>query len=339
MRHRDTSPSSVKSGIEWTVPVLLAFAAIYLIWGSTYLVIRFAIETIPPFLMAGTRFLIAGGLLYAVLRWRGVARPTASQWRASAILGVLMMCGGNGLVTWAEQTVPSALAALVVTTIPLWMVTLDALWFGGPKPTARVITGLVLGLIGVGMLIGPADGAIAPAGAAVLITATFLWALGSLRARSASVPASPWMTAALQMVGGGVALMIVATLAGEWQRFDASAVSLRSLVAFAYLIVFGSIIALSAYVYLLRKTTAASVATYAFVNPVIALLLGWLVGEPLTERSLLGAALVIGAVAFLHWNRAEKTAQLSPEPVANAGGEAASERTGSLLRRRWRRAA
>ncbi len=315
-----TSLSSVDSGSKLTLPVLFAFAAIYLIWGSTYLVIRYAIETIPPFLMSGTRFLIAGGLLFALLRWRGVARPTWSQWRATAILGILMMCGGNGLVTWAEQTVPSALAALLVTTVPLWMVTLDTLFFGGPRPGWRVILGLGLGLLGVGLLIGPADGAVEPIGAAVLITATFLWAIGSLRARSAAVPESPWMTAALQMIGGGAVLVTLALFTGEWQQVDLSAISGRSLAAFAYLIVFGSIIALSAYVYLLRETTAASVATYAFVNPVIALFLGWLVGEPLNGRSLIGATLVIGAVAFLHWNR-----------ISQPSGEKSIPREGAVM--------
>ncbi|MDA8017360.1 MAG: EamA family transporter [Thermoanaerobaculia bacterium] len=294
-----SSLSSARTALRPTV--LLAFAAIYLIWGSTYLVIRFAIETIPPFLMAGMRFLVAGVLLYAVLRWSGVARPTWAQWRSAAFLGVLMMCGGNGLVTWSEQTVPSALAALMVTTVPLWMVALDALFYGGPKPGARVVVGLGLGLLGVLVLVGPSEGTVHPTGAAVLLLATFLWAQGSLRGRSAKLPRSPWMTAALQMVGGGLVLLLMATLFGEWQRFDPAAVSARSLWAVAYLVIAGSIVALSAYVYLLRETAAASVSTYAFVNPVIALFLGWLVGEPLNVRSFLGAALVISAVILIHW--------------------------------------
>lgn len=291
------------------MPILLAFAAVYVIWGSTYLVIRFAIETIPPFLMAGSRFLVAGVLLYVALRWSGVARPSLAQWRSAAFLGILMMCGGNGLVTWAEQMVPSALTALMVTTVPLWMVALDALFYGGPKPSGKVLFGLGLGLAGVVMLVGPSDGAVHPTGAIVLLVATFLWAQGSLRGRSATLPRSPWMTAALQMVGGGVVLLVMATMSGEWQRFDPASVSAVSLVSLAYLVVFGSIVALSAYVYLLRETTAASVSTYAFVNPVIALFLGWLVGEPLNARSFAGAALVIGAVVLIHWTKTKAPAE------------------------------
>lgn len=311
MQHRDTSETS-----SYSLPVLLAFAAVYLIWGSTYLVIRFAIETIPPFLMAGGRFLIAGLVLYAALRWRGVERPSWAQWRSAAFLGVLMMCGGNGLVTWAEQTVPSALAALMVTTVPLWMVALDALFYGGPKPTGRVLAGLGLGLAGVVLLVGPSEGTVHPVGAVVLLLATFLWAQGSLRGRGAHLPKSPWMTAALQMIGGGLVLFVMATATGEWQRFDPAGISMLSMVSVAYLIVFGSIVALSAYVYLLRETTAASVGTYAFVNPVIALLLGWMVGEPLNGRSFLGAALVIGAVVLIHWARISTARKASRQPEA-----------------------
>lgn len=316
MKHHSSSKTPLRP------PILLAFAAIYLIWGSTYLVIKFAIETIPPFVMAGTRFLLAGLVLYGVLRWSGVARPTWSQWRSAGFLGILMMCGGNGLVTWSEQMVPSALAALMVTTVPLWMVALDALFYGGPKPTGRVLFGLGLGLLGVIVLVGPSEGAVHPTGAVVLLIATFLWAQGSLRGRSAHLPKSPWMTAALQMIGGGLVLFVMATATGEWQRFDPAGISAASLWSLAYLIVAGSIIALSAYVYLLRETTAASVSTYAFVNPVFALFLGWLVGEPLSSRSFLGAALVIGAVVLIHWARTHKseatapsTTETQPEPA------------------------
>ena len=312
-----TQLSTHSSKTSLRLPILLAFAAIYLIWGSTYLVIKFAIETIPPFLMAGTRFLLAGLLLYAVLRWSGVARPTWSQWRSAGFLGILMMCGGNGLVTWSEQMVPSALAALMVTTVPLWMVALDALFYGGPKPTGRVLFGLGLGLLGVVVLVGPSEGAVHPTGAVVLLIATFLWAQGSLRGRSAHLPKSPWMTAALQMIGGGLVLFVMATATGEWQRFDPAGISAVSLWSLAYLIFAGSIVALSAYVYLLRETTAASVSTYAFVNPVFALFLGWLAGETLNARSFVGAALVIGAVVLIHWAKthkveADETAQEEP---------------------------
>lgn len=280
--------------------ILFAFASIYLIWGSTYLAIRIGIETLPPFVLAGVRFTIAGALLLFVLRLRGEANPTLAQWRSSAVVGGLMMFGGNGMVTLAETRVESGLAALLVTTVPLWMVVLDATVYGGPRLRARIVLGLLAGLVGVGILVDPRAEAIDPIGALILLGAAFSWANGSLLNRRLEMPRSPWMAAATQMLTGGVMISVAAVVTGQAAELDLAAVSGRSLVALVYLVVFGSIVALSSYVFLLRETSAAAVATYAFVNPVIALLLGWAVGEALGPRALVGAVLIVGAVFLIH---------------------------------------
>lgn len=312
--------------------VLLSFAAIYLIWGSTYLAILIGIETVPPFLLAGTRFLLAGAALYAFLRWRGEPRPSRANWRAAAVIGGLMMFGGNGLVTWAEQLVPSGLAALLVATVPVWMVVLDATVYrrtgSGRRPSHWISLGLLLALVGIGVLAEPGRGVVAPLGALVLVLASFSWANGSLLNRSLPVARSPWMAAATQMLAGGGILLVAATAGGEWSRLDLAAVSGRSLAALAYLTVFGSILALTAYVHLLRVQTAAAVSTYAFVNPVIALALGWLAGETLGPRALAGAALVVGAVVLIHWAQQRPARSSGGEPERAAGtvcAEAAAE--------------
>ena len=284
--------------------LLAAFAAIYLIWGSTYLAIRFAIETMPPFLMAGTRFLIAGAILYAWALRRGVTPPTPIQWRAAAVIGGLLMLGGNGGVVWAEQRVPSSLAALMVATVPLWMALLNWAWQNGPRPEGRLGLGLGLGFAGILLLIGPSElmgsQRIDLAGAAALLISTLSWATGSLYSRRAPLPTAPLLAPAMQMLGGGALMAIVSALLGEWSRVDWGAISLRSLLAYSYLIAFGSLIAFSAYVWLLRVTTPARVATYAYVNPLIAVILGWaLGGEPLTPRTVLAAAVIIAAVVAI----------------------------------------
>jgi drug/metabolite transporter (DMT)-like permease len=308
------------SGGASRVKVLGAFGAIYLVWGSTYLAIRIGIESLPPFLMAGLRFFTAGILLYAWAAPRSRGRPTWVHWRETAILGTLMMFGGNGIVTWAEQVVPSGIAAVLITTVPLWMVLLDALLFRAPRPSRLVWLGLLLGFSGVVVLIGPSRGSggdVHVLGALALVGASFSWALGSLRSRRAQVPSSPFLAAAMEMIGGGLVLVAVGTVSGEWARLDPAAVSLRSMVAFAYLVCFGSILALSAYLWLLRVTTATAVATYAFVNPVIAVLLGWMVlDESLGARSIGAAALIVGAVGLLHVSRMRRT---TPAPGVLSG--------------------
>ena len=276
--------------------LLLAFAAIYLVWGSTYLAIRFAIETIPPFLVAGARHVAAGALLYAWARGRGATAPTRAQWLTAAGLGGLMLLGGNGAVTWSEQRVPSGLAAVIVATVPLWIVLLE-----GKRPSRRVALGIVLGLAGIGLLVGPGEiagaGRIDPLGALVLVGGSLSWAIGSLRGRTAGLPASPQVSTAAQMLTGGGLLLVLGLAAGELPRLLASDVSPRSLSAVAYLVVFGSLIGFSAYVWLMRVAAPARVATYAYVNPVVAVALGAAFGgEPLTLRTLLASAVIVLAV-------------------------------------------
>ena len=300
--------------------VITAFTAVYLIWGSTYLAIRLAVETMPPFLMAGIRFLIAGTILYVWTRWRGVPKPTRSHWLAATIVGGLLLLGGNGGVVWAAQHVSSGLTALLIATVPLWMALLNWLRPGGAKPSNRIIAGLLLGFIGITLLIGPSKLAgghqVDPLGAAVLIIASLSWAAGSLYSRRAQLPASPLLATGMEMLAGGALLLIAGLLFGEWTRFDLSAPSLRSWLALSYLIIFGALIGFTAYIWLLRVTTPALASTYAYVNPVVAIFLGWaFVGEPLTARTLLAAAIIIGAVVVITLRRTPSIRVENEPPV------------------------
>ncbi|MGQ9683968.1 MAG: EamA family transporter [Anaerolineae bacterium] len=282
----------------WQIAATLA--AVYLIWGSTYLGIRYAIETLPPFLMAGARFATAGAILYLWLRVRGAERPTWHNWRAAAIAGGLMLMCGNGGVVWAQSRVPSGLTALLTSGVPLYVALLEWVRRGGRRPAGRVGAGILLGVAGMVLLVGPhglGGSRVDPLGALVLATGSFLWACGSLYARGAPLPRTPLLGTGMQMLCGGALLALVGTLHGEWSRFDAAAVSARSLVALAYLTFFGSLLGFSSYVWLLRNVPVALASTYAYVNPVIAILLGWaLAGEPLSARTLAAGAIIIGAV-------------------------------------------
>jgi drug/metabolite transporter (DMT)-like permease len=283
----------------------VAFFIVYVVWGSTYLAIRFAIETLPPFLMAATRFIVAGGLLYAWARIFGsAARPGRAQWGATAVVGLLLLLGGNGLVVWSELRVPSGVAAVIVSLVPIFMVLVDWLRPRGNRPTARVVTGLVLGLVGVAWLIGPdslaGGGRVDVVGTVALVVACVSWSVGSIYQRHAPMPASPALSTAMQMLAGGVALLVMGSALGEFGSMNVAAFSLRSLLGLAYLIVFGSIIAFSAYVWLLKASTPARVSTYAYVNPVVAVFLGWaLADEALTPRMLVAAAIIIAGVALI----------------------------------------
>lgn len=279
-----------------------ALIAVYLIWGSTYLAIRYAVETTPPFLMAAVRFIVSGGFLYALRRCRGDPRPEAVEWRSAAIIGIFLLVGGNGGVAWAEQFVTSSLAALLVATVPLWMVLIDTFRPTGKRPGLVAVVGILIGFVGVLLLIGStasgADTANLP-GAAALIFASLSWATGSIYGKSAKLPASQLLGTGMGMLAGGVALMLLAIVRGEWSGFELAAVSLRSALALAYLTVIGSS-AFVAYVWLLRVAPTPLVATYAYVNPLVAVLLGYfLAQEPMTRLTLLAATLIIGSVVLV----------------------------------------
>jgi len=285
--------------------VVAAFLAIYLIWGSTYLAIRFAVETIPPFLMAGARYSIAGILLYGWLWMRGERRTTPRQWRDAAIVGGLMLLGGNGAVCWAEQFVPSGLAALLVSTIPIWVVLLDWLWLRSARPNRRIFVGLILGFLGVGMLVRPggnaeATGGVSLLGAGVLLLAAALWAAGVVYSRRAAIPSSPMLAVAMQMVAGGAMLLLTGTLLGEGSRLDLARASNRSILSLVYLVTFGTLVGHTCYLWLIRVTTPAKASTNAFVNPVVAVVLGWaLAGEELRPFTALAAAVAISGVVLI----------------------------------------
>jgi drug/metabolite transporter (DMT)-like permease len=294
-------------GTTTTAPrakVLLAFAAVYVIWGSTYLAIRFAIETLPPFLMAGGRFAVAGAILYAVARARGAKRPSRVHWITAFVVGALLLLGGNGGVVWAEQRVPSGVTALLVALVPCWMVLLDWARPGGTRPAAQVFIGLLLGLAGLTWLVGPdaimGGGRVDLLGAAVLAFASLSWAVGSIYSRHSPMPSEPLLSIGMQQLGGGVCLLVFGVLVGDLGRLDLSAVSSRSALAVVYLIAFGSIIGFSAYMWLLRVSTPARVSTYAYVNPIVAVFLGWaMAGEELTARIAVAAAVIVAGVALI----------------------------------------
>jgi drug/metabolite transporter (DMT)-like permease len=300
--------------------IVLAFAAVYVLWGSTYLAIRFGVETIPPFLMAGLRHLTAGMLLYGWLRLRGTPPPEPRHWRAAAIVGGLLLLGGNGLVTWAEQRVPSGLAALIVASVPIWMTVLDAIQ-RRERPHGVVIAGLAMGLAGIAFLVAPGQFAggthVDPLGAAALLTAALLWAVGSLYSRRAKLPSSTLLATAMEMIAGGAILLVAAGLTREWAGFSLAAVSTRSLLALGYLIVAGSLLGFSAYIFLLGATTPARVSTYAYVNPLVAVFLGWLLaGEAVTPRTLVAAVVIVAAVALIIRHGARRTVAPVEENVA-----------------------
>jgi drug/metabolite transporter (DMT)-like permease len=282
--------------------VIGAFLIIYLVWGSTYLGIKIAIETIPPLLMAGARFFIAGAVLYAVLWLRGERMHDATTWLHVAIVGTALLAGGNGGVTWAEQRVPSGIAALVISSAPIWFALIDWLRPGGVRPRLHTWAGIAVGFSGVVMLASPAQSAerIDTVGFLVLLGACLTWAAGSIYSRQAPKPASPWLGVAGQMLCGGLVLLILAAATGELSEFAWRRVSARSLVAFAYLVVIGSWIGFSAYIWLLTASTPAKVSSYAYVNPVVAVFLGWAVlGEPVTSRTLWAAAIILAGVVVL----------------------------------------
>lgn len=296
--------SEIKTDGPKRLHILLAFATIYLVWGSTYLGIRVAVSAIPPFFMAGMRFTAAGALLYGYLRLRGVSPPTALQWRQQAVGGLFALIGGNALTSWAEQTVPSGLTSLVIGGSPLILVLLERVRPGSPRPTAGLLCGIAVGLAGLFLLLGPGafpNGARPPwPSVGALICATVCWWTGSLYTKHVGPGGNGLMLAAAQMLAGAAGMILIGLALGELGRFHPALVPARAWWALIYLTIAGSIIAFPVYLWLLRHSPPSRVATYAYVNPLIAVILGWaLLGEPLTPRIAVSTAIIIAAVAII----------------------------------------
>ena len=299
------------------VKIWTALITVYIVWGSTYLAIRFAIETMPPFLMAAVRFLIAGILLYSWQRLVKNPAPTKKQWRSAAIVGIFLLLGGNGGVVWAEQHVPSGVAALMVGTAPLWMVIIDAIRPGGKRPGWQTVCGVLVGFAGITILIGPAEltgqgGASGSAtfdslGIIALLLAAFFWAIGSLYSRKACLPDSPLLGTGMEMLVGGAGLLVAGTLTGEWSRLILADISTNSFLGLAYLVFFGALVGFAAYTWLLRVAPTPLVSTYAYVNPLIAIFLGNLLAhELLTPRILISALIILSSVALINTSHSAK---------------------------------
>lgn len=314
------------------IMVVVAFAAVYIIWGSTYLAIRVAVETIPPFLMAGVRYVIAGGILYAWLRWRGVAPPVRMHWRTTAIIGGLMLLGGNGGVVWAEQPgkVPSGITALLVSAVPLWMVLINWVRPRGVRPSGIEALGLILGFVGVVILINPGSISgsepIDRGGVIALILAPVFWAAGSIYSRHAKLPESVFLATGMEMLTGGALLVLAGSVTGEWGRLNVEAISAESVLAFGYLIVFGALIGFTAYTWILRVSTPAKVGTYAYVNPAIAVFLGWaILSEPITSSTFAAMAVILTGVILITTRATSKSVHdSSPESESQGQGRGAS---------------
>jgi drug/metabolite transporter (DMT)-like permease len=289
--------------------VWMALLALYIVWGSTYLGIKFAIETIPPFLHAGIRFLISGLILVIWQRAAGRDLPTRKQWISTAIIGILLLLGGNGLVAWAEQSIPSGIAALVIASSPMFLVIGEALRPNGVKPNWQGIVGLLIGFVGIFILIGPAEISgnatkLNPFGVVALLFACLFWATGSMVSKSVDLPKSSLMNTGAQMLMGSIGLFIASLSTGELNGWDVTTVSSHSLYGLLYLILVGSLIGFASYGWLLQNAPISLVSTYAYVNPIVAVFLGtWLANEPLEPRTWLAAGIIVGSVIFINSTR------------------------------------
>ena len=298
--------------------VWAALLVVYVVWGSTYLAILIAVRTMPPFLMAATRFLVAGGLLYA---WsirrgdRGGDRPGWKQWAAAAVVGCLLLATANGLLSWAEQRVDSGVSSLVIATVPLWMAFLDRVAYG-QRLGRWAIAGLVIGFAGAALLAGPSgSGRIETVGALVLVGSSISWAAGSLYSRRAPLPRRPLVGASMEMLAGGALLAVLGLSLGEGRELGD--ISIGSALALIYLIALGSLVAFSAYIWLLRSAPTSLVSTYAYVNPVVAVFLGWAIeNEPIGVRTLVAGAMILLAVALIVRSRPARERDTGPVPAA-----------------------
>jgi len=301
--------------------IWIALLVLYIVWGSTYLGIRFAVETIPPFLHASLRFVISGLILYAWRRASGDPAPTTENWKSTAVVGTALLLGGNGLVAWAEQSVPSGIAALMISTSPFWLVLFEAMRTGGTRPTWQAILGLVVGFGGVFILIGPseitgAENNFDTFGVILLLLAPLFWSMGSIYARGAAMPKSTLLSTGMQMLTGAVALFLVSVVKGELNGFSFGLVSMRSWLALAYLVTFGSLIGFVSFGWLLHNAPVSLTSTYAYVNPVVAVLLGYLFAdEVLNGRILVATAIIIGSVVLIN---SARQAKVKTEPLQTA---------------------
>jgi drug/metabolite transporter (DMT)-like permease len=291
--------------------VWLALIALYIVWGSTYFGIKVAIETIPPFFHAGIRFLISGTILVIWQRAAGNELPTRKQWMSTAFIGLMLLLGGNGLVAWAEQFIPSGIAALIISSMPMFLVVAEAMRPNGAKPNWQAIVGLLVGFVGIFILVGPSkisgsDIHMDPSGVVALLGACLLWTTGSIYSKTADLPKSSLMTTGAEMLMGSIGLFVVSLLTGELKGWDPAQVSMRSVYGLLYLITVGSIIGFGSYIWLLQNAPISLVSTYAYVNPIIAVLLGsWLGNEPLGPHVWLAAAIIIGSVIFINTSRSK----------------------------------
>jgi drug/metabolite transporter (DMT)-like permease len=312
---------SISNNKRNLILLIAAFAAVYIIWGSTYLAIKYAIETMPTFLMAGFRFTVAGGILYLWGRLSpGYEKPKLIHWRTSLIVGTLLLAGGNGGVVMAEHYISSSLTALLVATVPFWIVLLNWLLLRAERPNLKVAGGLLIGFLGVWLLIagqpvtggaGAGSGSGQFFGAILLIGASLSWALGSLYGGRAPSAKSSILGAGMQMLSGGVIMLLIGTVSGEWASFNIAQVSTRSWWALAYLTGIGAIVGYTAYSWLLKNAQPAMVSTYAYVNPAIAVFLGWAIaGETLTGQMMLGAVIIVGSVALITANKKGKKEEI-----------------------------
>lgn len=302
--------------------IWIALIILYIVWGSTYLGIKIAVETIPPFFHAAIRFLISGIILVVWQRAAGYELPTKNQWKTVFIIGTLLLLGGNGLVSWAEQTIPSGIAALIVGATPLFLVTFEAFRKNGVKPTWQTILGLIIGFIGIFVLVGPAEitGSkenLNPLGAIAVLFASMFWAMGSIYSKSADLPKSALMTTGAEMLMGSIGLFLVSILTGELNHWNISEVSTRSWLGLIYLITFGSIAGFGSYIWLLQKAPISLVATYAYVNPIVAVILGYFFANEILEpRIWLASAIIIGAVIFIN-SRSKPQVKQEAQEVAD----------------------
>jgi drug/metabolite transporter (DMT)-like permease len=315
-RARVAYPDERRAPLANSAAVWLALLAVYLVWGSTYLAIKLAIDTMPPLLMAAVRFLVAGGVLFLWSSRQGDRsgdRPGVRQWGTALVVGGALFLGGNGGVVWAERTVPTGLVALLVATVPLWMVVIDRMG-SGHRISRPVLLGLVVGFAGLVLLVGtPGSVRLDPGGVLLGLAAAIFWAAGSVYSRHANLPARSLVSTAMQMLGGGALLAVAGLVAGEGRDIHVSTISGASLAALAYLIVFGSLVAFSAYGWLLRKAPMALVSTYAYVNPVVAVVLGaMLLREPLAARTVVAGGVILAAVALIGTDGNQRSAGVRP---------------------------